>query len=65
MSIEEKFNNEVELNRKKVRKIVPQKFHKWLKVFEKAKSKRMLVRKPWDYVINLKEDLYQETKEHI
>jgi len=45
MSMEEKFNNKVELNRKKVKKIVPQKFHKWLKVFEKAKSKRMLVRK--------------------
>ena len=63
--MEEKFNNKVELNRKKVKKIVPQKFYKQLKVFEKAKSKRMLVRKPWDYVINLKEDLYQETKEHI
>ena len=56
MSIEEKFNNEVELNRKKVRKIVPQKFHKWLKVFEKAKSKRILVKKPQDHMINLKED---------
>ena len=63
--MEEKFNNKVELNRKKVKKIVPQKFYKQLKVFEKAKSKRMLVRKPRDYVINLKEDLYQETKEHI
>ena len=63
--MEEKFNNKVELNRKKVKKIVPQKFYKQLKVFEKAKSKRILVRKPWDYVINLKEDLYQGTKEHI
>jgi len=26
-------------------------------VFEKAKSERMPVRKPWDHVINLREDL--------
>jgi len=57
MLIEEKFNNEVELDREKVRKIVPQRFHKWLKVFEKMESKRMPVRKPWDHVINLREDL--------
>ena len=36
--------------------MVLQKFHKWLKVFEKAESERMPVRKPWDYVINLRED---------
>ena len=63
--MEEKFNNKVELNRKKVKKIVPQKFYKQLKVFEKAKSKRMLVRKSQNHIINLKEDLYQGTKEHI
>ena len=57
MLIEEKFNNEVELDREKVRKMVPQRFHKWLKVFEKMESKRMPVRKPWDHVINLREDL--------
>ena len=57
MLIEEKFNNEVELDREKVRKIVPQRFHKWLKVFEKMESKRMPVRKPWDHIINLREDL--------
>jgi len=39
-----------------VRKIVPQKFHRWLKVFKKAESERMPVRKPWDYVVNLRED---------
>ena len=54
--MEEKFNNEVELDREKVRKMVPQKFHKWLKVFEKAESERMPVRKPWDHAINLIED---------
>jgi len=44
--MEEKFNDEVELDREKVRKMVPQKFYKWLKVFKKAESKRMPVRKP-------------------
>jgi len=56
MSIEEKFNNKVKLDREKVRKIVLQRFYKWLKVFEKVESERIPVRKPWDYVINLKED---------
>jgi len=36
--------------------MVPQKFHRWLKVFEKAESERMPVRKPWDHAINLRED---------
>ena len=54
--MEEKFDNEVKLDREKVRKMVPQRFHKWLKVFKKAVSERMLVRKPWDYAINLRED---------
>jgi len=35
---------------------VPQKFHKWLKVFEKAESERIPVKKPWDHAINLKKD---------
>jgi len=46
MSIEEKFDDEVKLDREKVRKIVPQRFHKWLKVFKKAESERIPVRKP-------------------
>jgi len=36
--------------------MVPQKFHKWLKVFEKAESERIPVKKPWDYAINLRKD---------
>jgi len=54
--MEEKFNNEVELDREKVRKMVSQRFHKWLKVFEKTESERILVRKPWDHAINLREN---------
>ena len=55
-TMEEKFNDEVELDRKKVGKMVLQKFHRWLKVFKKAESKRMPVRKPWDHAMNLRED---------
>jgi len=54
--MEEKFNKKIKLDRKKVREMVPRKFYKWLKVFEKVESERMLTRKPWDYTINLKED---------
>ena len=46
MLMKEKFNDEVKLDREKVRKVMPQKLHKWLKVFGKAKSKRIPVRKP-------------------
>ena len=65
ISIEEKFNNKVELNRKKVKKIVPQRFHKQFKVFEKTKLKRMPVKKPWDHVINLRENFVKKKKEYI
>jgi len=36
------------------KKLVPEKFHKWIKVFEKKQSERML-RKLWDYVIDVRE----------
>jgi len=35
--------------------LVPEKFHKWIKVFGKKASERMPTRKVWDYTINLKE----------
>ena len=54
--MKEKFDNKVEVDREKVRKIVPQRFYKQLKVFEKVESERMPVRKPWDHTINLRED---------
>jgi len=62
--MEEKSDEEIELDRKKVKEIVPQKFHKWLKVFGKVESERMLTRKPWDHTINLKEDFVPK-KERI
>ena len=60
--MEEKFNDKVKLDREKVRKMVPQRFYKWLKVFEKVKSERMPVRKPWDYAINLRKDFVPRKK---
>jgi len=36
--------------------MVPQKFHKWLKVFRKVESERMLTRKIWDHAIDLKKE---------
>ena len=36
---------EMEADHRKVEKIVPKRFHKWLKVFGKVESERMLVRK--------------------
>jgi len=46
----------MEMDYRKVKKMVPQKFYKWLKVFGKVESKRISVRKVWDYVINLRDD---------
>ena len=37
------------------RRLVPKQFHKWIKVFGKKASERMLTRKTWDHVIKLKE----------
>ena len=35
---------------------MPEKFHEWIKVFGKKQSERMLTRKLWDYVIDMKEE---------
>ena len=46
----------MELDYKKVEAMVPQRFHKWLKVFGNMKSERIPLRKVWDHAIDLKED---------
>ena len=38
-----------------VEKIVSRRFYKYLKMFEKKESERMLIKKNWDHVIDLKE----------
>ena len=63
--IEEKFDEEIKLDREKVKEIVPQKFHKWLKSFGKVELERILTRKPWDHAINLKEDFIPRKRGHI
>jgi len=35
--------------------LVPERFHKWIKVFGKKQSERMPTRKLWDYAIDVKE----------
>ena len=47
---EEAAKSEVE-----AKKMVPEKFHKWIKVFGKKQSERMPTRKVWDHAINVKE----------
>jgi len=38
------------------KKMVLENFHKWIKVFEKKQSERMLIRKVWDHTIDVKEE---------
>jgi len=37
------------------KKLVPEQFHKWIKVFSKKQSERMPTKKIWDYAIDMKE----------
>jgi len=37
------------------KKLVPEQFHKWIKVFDKKQSERMPIRKIWDHAIDMKE----------
>ena len=37
------------------KKLVPEKFHKWIKVFGKKQSERMQMKKVWDHAIDIKE----------
>jgi len=54
--VEEKQKEEEDLIEiRTVEKMVPRRFYKYLKVFEKKKSERMLTRKTWDHTIDLRE----------
>ena len=44
--------------------LVPKEYHKFLKVFLKKESKCMLLQKPWDHTIDLK-DTFKLKKGHI
>ena len=55
--IEEKQKEEEDLIKiRTVEEIVSKRFHKYLKVFEKKELEKMLIRKTWDHVIDLRED---------
>ena len=40
---------------KTTEELVPEEYHKFLKVFSKGESEHMLLRKPWDHAIGLKD----------
>jgi len=47
------------------KKLVPEKFYKWIKVFGKKQSEKILMKKMWDHEIEVKERFvprYQEQK---
>ena len=46
---------EVAKSEAEAKKMVPEKYHQWIKVFGKKQSERMPVRKVWDHVIDVKE----------
>ena len=46
---------EVAKSEVEAKKLVPEKFHEWIKVFGKKQSERMSTRKLWDHVIDVKE----------
>jgi len=55
---------EIKADHRKVEKMVCKWYHKWLKVFGKIESKRMLVRKVWDHAIDLNND-YKASKAKV
>ena len=46
---------EVAKSEEEVKKLVPESFHRWIKVFGKKQSEKMPTRKLWDYAIDVKE----------
>ena len=51
---EEELDEEDMIVVRKTEEIVPRRFHKYMKVFEKKESERMLMRKAWDHAIDLR-----------
>ena len=59
--MEKKKNEEENLIELRVtEEMVPRQFHKYLKMFEKKDSERMLTRKTWDHAIDLREEFVQK-----
>jgi len=54
--MEEKEEEEEDLiELRAIDEMVPRRFHKYLKVFEKKESERMPIRKAWNHAIDLRE----------
>jgi len=51
----EDWGKEKEMDHCKIEGMVPRMFYRWMKVFGKVESERMLVRKVWDHAIDLRE----------
>ena len=49
-------------NKETLRRLVPRKFWKWRKVFEKRELERLLVQKTWDHAIELKKGFTPKKK---
>jgi len=47
---------EVAKSEAEAKKLVPEQFHRWIKVFGKKQSERMPTWKIWDYAIDIKEE---------
>ena len=52
---EEELDKEEVMELRTTEKMVPRRFHKYLKVFEKKESERIPMRKAWDHAIDLRE----------
>ena len=61
--MEEKEEDLIEL--RIVEEMVPRQFHKYLKMFEKKESERMLMRKTRDHVIDLREGFMPKRGRYI
>ena len=62
------WDNEEEVVRseEETKKMVPEKFHQWIKVFRKKQSERMPMKKVWDHVIEMKEGfVLRKGKEYL
>ena len=47
---------EAEKSKEEVKKMIPEYFYKWIYIFGKKASKRMLIKKLWNHTIDTKEE---------
>ena len=59
-----KREKEIKVDHRKLKEMVPKRFHKWLKVFGKIELERIPVRKVWDHAIDL-QDNFRASKARV